>query len=198
MWLCYRRLLRSPRRRPLRPRLRPLRFSIEYYGRAVEELRNGLLILERTEAADYNAVWRTVGRTLGPGSFSSLETSGIRVRGPLAAITFDTGGVGGPACDCMTGFACVSSTTPIWGNDPRWCTPGIAATEAEQGPPPVPTHRGEDSRVECPRSDIQGGGRNLVSRRASLQPAHRLFLSAKGPHVQDGCLSQLGAVLSAG
>eukprot|EP00873_Tetraselmis_striata_P042622 jgi/Tetstr1/462886/TSEL_007835.t1 len=38
---------------------------LEYYGRAVEELRNGLLILERTEAADYNAVWRTVGRTLG-------------------------------------------------------------------------------------------------------------------------------------
>eukprot|EP00873_Tetraselmis_striata_P040432 jgi/Tetstr1/460696/TSEL_000552.t1 len=39
--------------------------ACSYYGRAVEELRNGLLILERTEAADYNAVWRTVGRTLG-------------------------------------------------------------------------------------------------------------------------------------
>eukprot|EP00873_Tetraselmis_striata_P019105 jgi/Tetstr1/439369/TSEL_027804.t1 len=32
----------------------------------------------------------------------------------------------------MTDFACVSSTTPTWGNDPRWCTPGIAATEAER------------------------------------------------------------------
>eukprot|EP00873_Tetraselmis_striata_P008850 jgi/Tetstr1/429114/TSEL_019076.t1 len=31
----------------------------------------------------------------------------------------------------MIDFACVSSTTPTWGNDPRWCTPGIAATEAE-------------------------------------------------------------------
>eukprot|EP00873_Tetraselmis_striata_P012561 jgi/Tetstr1/432825/TSEL_022176.t1 len=31
----------------------------------------------------------------------------------------------------MIDFACVSSTTPTWSNDPRWCTPGIAATEAE-------------------------------------------------------------------
>eukprot|EP00873_Tetraselmis_striata_P035169 jgi/Tetstr1/455433/TSEL_042263.t1 len=33
----------------------------------------------------------------------------------------------------MIDFACVSSTTPIWSNDPSWWTPGIAATEAEQG-----------------------------------------------------------------
>eukprot|EP00873_Tetraselmis_striata_P009304 jgi/Tetstr1/429568/TSEL_019468.t1 len=35
----------------------------------------------------------------------------------------------------MIDFACVSSATPAcnWSNDPRWCTPGIAATEAEQG-----------------------------------------------------------------
>eukprot|EP00873_Tetraselmis_striata_P043180 jgi/Tetstr1/463444/TSEL_008337.t1 len=33
----------------------------------------------------------------------------------------------------MIDFACVSSTTPTWSNDPRWRTPGIAATEAEQG-----------------------------------------------------------------
>eukprot|EP00873_Tetraselmis_striata_P020996 jgi/Tetstr1/441260/TSEL_029511.t1 len=33
----------------------------------------------------------------------------------------------------MFEFACVSSTTPTWRNDPRWCTPGIAATEAEHG-----------------------------------------------------------------
>eukprot|EP00873_Tetraselmis_striata_P039851 jgi/Tetstr1/460115/TSEL_005431.t1 len=32
----------------------------------------------------------------------------------------------------MIDFACVSSTIPTWSNDPRWCTPGIAATEAEQ------------------------------------------------------------------
>eukprot|EP00873_Tetraselmis_striata_P018568 jgi/Tetstr1/438832/TSEL_027341.t1 len=31
----------------------------------------------------------------------------------------------------MIDFAYVSSTTPTWGNDPRWCTPAIAATEAE-------------------------------------------------------------------
>eukprot|EP00873_Tetraselmis_striata_P015772 jgi/Tetstr1/436036/TSEL_024915.t1 len=33
----------------------------------------------------------------------------------------------------MIDFACVSSATPTWSNDPRWCTPGITATEAEQG-----------------------------------------------------------------
>eukprot|EP00873_Tetraselmis_striata_P007997 jgi/Tetstr1/428261/TSEL_018300.t1 len=33
----------------------------------------------------------------------------------------------------MIDFACVSSTTPTWSNDPRWCTPGTAATEAEHG-----------------------------------------------------------------
>eukprot|EP00873_Tetraselmis_striata_P019804 jgi/Tetstr1/440068/TSEL_028427.t1 len=31
----------------------------------------------------------------------------------------------------MIDFACVSSTTPTWSNDPRWCIPGIAATEAD-------------------------------------------------------------------
>eukprot|EP00873_Tetraselmis_striata_P034311 jgi/Tetstr1/454575/TSEL_041470.t1 len=31
----------------------------------------------------------------------------------------------------MIDFACVSTTTPTWGNAPRWCTPEIAATEAE-------------------------------------------------------------------
>eukprot|EP00873_Tetraselmis_striata_P004271 jgi/Tetstr1/424535/TSEL_015063.t1 len=31
----------------------------------------------------------------------------------------------------MIDFMCVSSTTPTWSNDPRWCIPGIAATEAE-------------------------------------------------------------------
>eukprot|EP00873_Tetraselmis_striata_P043331 jgi/Tetstr1/463595/TSEL_008474.t1 len=40
-------------------------------------------------------------------------------------------GWGGAACDYMIDFACVSSTTPTWSNDPRWCIPGIAATEAE-------------------------------------------------------------------
>eukprot|EP00873_Tetraselmis_striata_P041413 jgi/Tetstr1/461677/TSEL_006777.t1 len=31
----------------------------------------------------------------------------------------------------MIDFACVSSMTPNWGNDPCCCTPGIAATEAD-------------------------------------------------------------------
>eukprot|EP00873_Tetraselmis_striata_P044246 jgi/Tetstr1/464510/TSEL_009268.t1 len=31
----------------------------------------------------------------------------------------------------MIDFACVSSTNSTWSNDPRWCIPGIAATEAE-------------------------------------------------------------------
>eukprot|EP00873_Tetraselmis_striata_P001680 jgi/Tetstr1/421944/TSEL_012843.t1 len=44
-------------------------------------------------------------------------------------------GWGGPACDYMIDFAFVSSKTPTWGNDPRWCTPGIAATEAEHTKP---------------------------------------------------------------
>eukprot|EP00873_Tetraselmis_striata_P022227 jgi/Tetstr1/442491/TSEL_030591.t1 len=33
----------------------------------------------------------------------------------------------------MIDFACVSSTSPTWSDDPRWCTLSIAATEAEQG-----------------------------------------------------------------
>eukprot|EP00873_Tetraselmis_striata_P021590 jgi/Tetstr1/441854/TSEL_030066.t1 len=32
----------------------------------------------------------------------------------------------------MIDFAFVSSTTPTWSNDPRWCILGIAATDAEQ------------------------------------------------------------------
>eukprot|EP00873_Tetraselmis_striata_P021048 jgi/Tetstr1/441312/TSEL_029563.t1 len=32
----------------------------------------------------------------------------------------------------MIDVACVSSTSPTWGNDPRWCTPGTAATEVER------------------------------------------------------------------
>eukprot|EP00873_Tetraselmis_striata_P045071 jgi/Tetstr1/465335/TSEL_010021.t1 len=31
----------------------------------------------------------------------------------------------------MIDFACVSSSTPTWGNGPRWGTPGVAATDAE-------------------------------------------------------------------
>eukprot|EP00873_Tetraselmis_striata_P038491 jgi/Tetstr1/458755/TSEL_045140.t1 len=71
----------------------------------------------------------------------TLETSGLRPADrSLAGVGLDAGGVagvegggGGAACDYMIDFACVSSTTPNWSNDPRWCTPGIAATEAEQG-----------------------------------------------------------------
>eukprot|EP00873_Tetraselmis_striata_P000217 jgi/Tetstr1/420481/TSEL_011594.t1 len=65
---------------------------------------------------------------------SRLDTLRMYSAGPLAAVGLHAGGVGGgPACDYMIDFACVSSTTPTWSNDPCWCTPGIAATEAEHG-----------------------------------------------------------------
>eukprot|EP00873_Tetraselmis_striata_P010601 jgi/Tetstr1/430865/TSEL_002007.t1 len=64
----------------------------------------------------------------------TLETSGLRPadRSRPSDLTL-AGWGGGPACDYMIDFACVSSTTSTWSNDPRWCTPGIAATEAEHG-----------------------------------------------------------------
>eukprot|EP00873_Tetraselmis_striata_P036514 jgi/Tetstr1/456778/TSEL_004145.t1 len=64
----------------------------------------------------------------------NLETSGLRPADRLrpSDLTLAGWGGGGAACDYMIDFACVSSTTSTWSNDPRWCTPGIAATEAEQ------------------------------------------------------------------
>eukprot|EP00873_Tetraselmis_striata_P020553 jgi/Tetstr1/440817/TSEL_029124.t1 len=67
----------------------------------------------------------------------TLETVGLRPadRSRPSDMMLEGGGGGeggGPACDYMIDFACVSFTTPTWGNDPRWCTPGIAATEAER------------------------------------------------------------------
>eukprot|EP00873_Tetraselmis_striata_P020087 jgi/Tetstr1/440351/TSEL_028687.t1 len=68
-------------------------------------------------------VQRHLSRAIRLRNFGALDLSFQR-----------TGGVGGgPACDYMIDFACVSSTTPTWSNDPCWCTPGIAATEAEHG-----------------------------------------------------------------
>eukprot|EP00873_Tetraselmis_striata_P044745 jgi/Tetstr1/465009/TSEL_009740.t1 len=61
----------------------------------------------------------------------TLETSGLRPADPSRPSDLTLAGCGDPAFDYMIDFACVSSTTPIWGNDPRRCTPGIAATEAE-------------------------------------------------------------------
>eukprot|EP00873_Tetraselmis_striata_P010620 jgi/Tetstr1/430884/TSEL_020641.t1 len=61
----------------------------------------------------------------------TLETSGLRPADRSRRSDLTLAGLGGPACDYMIECACVSSTTPTWGNDPRWCTPGIAATEAE-------------------------------------------------------------------
>eukprot|EP00873_Tetraselmis_striata_P027139 jgi/Tetstr1/447403/TSEL_034839.t1 len=46
----------------------------------------------------------------------------------------------------MIDVACVSSTTPTWSNDPRWCTPGIAATEAEHGK--LPADRASSAPVQ--------------------------------------------------
>eukprot|EP00873_Tetraselmis_striata_P037067 jgi/Tetstr1/457331/TSEL_043935.t1 len=61
----------------------------------------------------------------------TLETSGLRPTDRSRPSDLTLAGWGGAACDYMIDFACVSSTTPTWSNDPRWCIPGIAATEAE-------------------------------------------------------------------
>eukprot|EP00873_Tetraselmis_striata_P011967 jgi/Tetstr1/432231/TSEL_021687.t1 len=62
----------------------------------------------------------------------NLGTSGLRRPADRSRPSdLALAGWGGPACDYMVNFACVFSTTPTWGNDPRWCTPGISATEAE-------------------------------------------------------------------
>eukprot|EP00873_Tetraselmis_striata_P008086 jgi/Tetstr1/428350/TSEL_018385.t1 len=62
----------------------------------------------------------------------TLETSGLRLADRSRPSDLTMAGWRGPACDYMIDFASVSSTTPSWGNDSRWCTPGIAATEAER------------------------------------------------------------------
>eukprot|EP00873_Tetraselmis_striata_P007113 jgi/Tetstr1/427377/TSEL_017541.t1 len=61
----------------------------------------------------------------------TLETSGLRPADRSRPSDLTLAGWGAAACDYMIDFACVSSTTPTWSNDPRWCIPGIAATEAE-------------------------------------------------------------------
>eukprot|EP00873_Tetraselmis_striata_P006611 jgi/Tetstr1/426875/TSEL_017089.t1 len=61
----------------------------------------------------------------------TLETSGLRPADRSRPSDLTLAGWGGASCDYMIDFACVSSTTPTWSNDPRWCIPGIAATEAE-------------------------------------------------------------------
>eukprot|EP00873_Tetraselmis_striata_P004582 jgi/Tetstr1/424846/TSEL_015349.t1 len=61
----------------------------------------------------------------------TLETSGLRPADRSRPSDLTLAGWGRPACDYMIDVACVSSTTPTWGNGPRRCTPGIAATEAE-------------------------------------------------------------------
>eukprot|EP00873_Tetraselmis_striata_P021762 jgi/Tetstr1/442026/TSEL_030207.t1 len=64
----------------------------------------------------------------------TLETSGLRPVDRSRPSDLTLAGWGGPGVRLyMIDFACVSSsTTPTWGNDPRWCTPGIAATEEER------------------------------------------------------------------
>eukprot|EP00873_Tetraselmis_striata_P014971 jgi/Tetstr1/435235/TSEL_024154.t1 len=52
----------------------------------------------------------------------------------------------------MIDFACVSSMTPTWGNDPRWCTPGIAATEAEHNK--LVVDRTSSARVQARPTDL--------------------------------------------
>eukprot|EP00873_Tetraselmis_striata_P011963 jgi/Tetstr1/432227/TSEL_021683.t1 len=62
----------------------------------------------------------------------TLETGGLRPADRSRPSDLTLAGWGPPAQDYMIDFACVSSTSPTWGNDPRWCTLGIAATEAER------------------------------------------------------------------
>eukprot|EP00873_Tetraselmis_striata_P003139 jgi/Tetstr1/423403/TSEL_014084.t1 len=64
---------------------------------------------------------------LGVGDLTGFETtSGLRPTDrSRPCVIFDAGGVGGRACDYMIDSACVSSTTPTWGNDPCLCNPGI-------------------------------------------------------------------------
>eukprot|EP00873_Tetraselmis_striata_P024226 jgi/Tetstr1/444490/TSEL_032371.t1 len=82
--------------------------------------------------------------------------------------TFDAGGVGGPACDYVIDFACVSSTTPTWGNDPRWCTMGIAATEAERNKlavdraPSAPVHGARQGRLRVLNNKAASAARRMV------------------------------------
>eukprot|EP00873_Tetraselmis_striata_P015507 jgi/Tetstr1/435771/TSEL_024664.t1 len=61
----------------------------------------------------------------------TLDTIGLRLADRSRPSDLTLAGCEGPVCDYMIDFACVSSTTRTWGNDPRRCTPGIAATEAE-------------------------------------------------------------------
>eukprot|EP00873_Tetraselmis_striata_P041124 jgi/Tetstr1/461388/TSEL_006500.t1 len=69
----------------------------------------------------------------------------------------------------MIDFACVSSTTPTWSNEPRWCTPGIAATEAEQV-----VNSSNKSESDVDRGPFEYGGSK------NLQPAGGLEFEMPG------------------
>eukprot|EP00873_Tetraselmis_striata_P013761 jgi/Tetstr1/434025/TSEL_002459.t1 len=68
----------------------------------------------------------------------AIDTGAVLDRDRSRPSDLTLAGWGAAACDYMIDFACVSSMTPTWSNNPRWCTPGIAATEAEQGPSILP------------------------------------------------------------
>eukprot|EP00873_Tetraselmis_striata_P007922 jgi/Tetstr1/428186/TSEL_018237.t1 len=78
----------------------------------------------------------------------TLETSGLRPADRSRPSDLTLAGWGGAACDYMIDFACVSSTTPTWSNDPRWCIPGIAATEAEHAK--LAADRASSAPVQAP------------------------------------------------
>eukprot|EP00873_Tetraselmis_striata_P046624 jgi/Tetstr1/466888/TSEL_011343.t1 len=68
-----------------------------------------------------------------------------------------------------------SSTTPTWGNDPRWCTPGIAATEAEHNKPAA------DRAPPAPAVQEQGCKAPL---RPNIRKGHDAFLVAQ-KHIEE-------------
>eukprot|EP00873_Tetraselmis_striata_P000330 jgi/Tetstr1/420594/TSEL_011682.t1 len=74
----------------------------------------------------------------------------------------------------MIDFASVSSTTPTWGNDPRWWTPGIAATEAEHTKLAVVFRPAS----QCRRTTVRHGGTRLATQRKWRQVPSRTRIAA--------------------
>eukprot|EP00873_Tetraselmis_striata_P001538 jgi/Tetstr1/421802/TSEL_012705.t1 len=103
---------------------------VREYGPALGPLYEAVRaeILWASVAIDAGAV---LDRDRSGAGDLTLETSGLRPADRSRPSDLTLAGWGGAACDYMIDFACVSSTTPTWSNDPRWCIPGIAATEAE-------------------------------------------------------------------
>eukprot|EP00873_Tetraselmis_striata_P036659 jgi/Tetstr1/456923/TSEL_043593.t1 len=102
-------------------------------------------------------------------------------------------------------MACVSSTTPTWGNDPRWCTPGIAETEAERNKlaadraSSAPVQAGARSVYDAGFYDIAGGGtsRTLADKRqrATLDQYRSLYCYGFYDAVAHAALNEAAAAI---